>query len=315
MSTIQAKNTGSLDEKKVYNPNRVGQSTAGKAADIIIIALLTILAMVTVLPFYNMLIMSLADYETLMTSKVYLLPKTIDFTNYKVIFSEDTLVNSFGVTTFITAAGTLLSMIITTFGAYVLSKKDLPGRNFLFIIVIIPMYFTAGLIPFYLVVNNLGFTDRIWAMIVPNALNIFNMILMKNFFSSIHPSLEESARIDGANDIVILFRIVLPVSIPIIATISLFYAVARWNEWWFGMIFIRDTAKIPLQLLLRQVVVEATLDLGTDMANSMRDQNMLINSTAIQMATATVATIPILCVYPFIQKYFTQGIMLGAIKS
>ncbi len=284
--------------------------------DIIIITVLTLLMLIAVFPFYNMLLISLAKYEDVARPTLYLWPKSITLINYQIIFSDPQLMRAFKTTFTITVFGTALSMFITTTAAYSFSQKDLPGRNVLFNLFIFTMYFGGGLIPWYLVLRDLGFIDNILVMIVPNSFSVFNMILMKNYFNTIPDSLEESAKIDGANDIRIMLQIVLPVAKPILATVALFYAVAYWNEWWLGMLFIvKNTKIVPLQLLLRRIVVEATMDLGNQMANAFRSSNIQVYRASMQMASITVATVPILLVYPFVQKYFAKGIMLGAIKA
>ncbi len=286
------------------------------AADWMIYILLTLLAVLMVFPFYNMLLMSLAPFSEVSGGQLYLWPKGFDLTNYKIIFSDPKLMRSFGVSVFNTVFGTVLAMLVTTCAGYALSKKSLPGRTFLLTLFVITMYFGGGLIPWYLVLKDLGLVDSLFVMTVPAALSAYNMILMKNYFGTVPESLPESARIDGANEFHIMLRIVIPVSTPIIATISLFYAVDFWNEWWNAMIFIQQkSALTPLQLLLRKIVIESTLDLGKDTANSFKNANIAVYKTGMQMAAVTVATVPILLVYPFVQKYFAKGIMLGAIKS
>lgn len=216
-----------------------------------------------------------------------------------------------------TPFGTALAMAVTTCASYALSKKSLPGRGWIITVFVITMYFGAGLIPFYLVCKDLGFIDNLLVMTVPGCMSVYNMILMKNYFGTIPESLPESGRIDGANEFRIMVQIVLPCAAPILATIALFYAVGFWNEWWNAMIFIQKNTDTmtPLQLLLRKIVIEATMDLGNDMANSFKNANIAIYKTGMQMASVAVATLPILLVYPFVQKYFATGIMLGAVKS
>ncbi len=287
-----------------------------RAADWVIYSILTILALLMVFPFYNMLLMSFAPFSQVSGGQLYLWPKGFDLTNYKIIFSDPKLMRSFGVSVFNTGFGTIIAMLVTTMAGYALSKKSLPGRTFLLTLFVITMYFGGGLIPWYLVLKDLGFVDSIFVMTIPASLSVYNMILMKNYFGTVPESLAESARIDGANELHIMLRIIIPVSTPIMATISLFYAVDFWNEWWNAMIFIQQkSALTPLQLLLRKIVIESTLDLGKDTANSFKNANIAVYKTGMQMAAVTVATTPILLVYPFVQKYFAKGIMLGAIKS
>lgn len=299
---------------------KLGQTASPRrpftAADWLIYILLTLLALLMVFPFYNMLLMSFAPFSEVSGGQLYLWPKGFDLTNYQIIFSDPKLMRSFGVSVFNTAFGTAIAMLVTTCAGYALAKKSLPGRSFLLTLFVITMYFGGGLIPWYLVLKDLGFVDSIFVMTVPGCLSVYNMILMKNYFGTVPESLPESARIDGANELLIMLRIVIPVSTPIMATISLFYAVGFWNEWWSAMIFIQQKSVLtPLQMLLRKIVIESTLDLGKDTANSFKNANIAVYKTGMQMAAVTVATLPILLVYPFVQKYFAKGIMLGAVKS
>lgn len=295
-----------------YQFNR---SLSSRIADGVIIGILTFLALITLFPFYNVVIMSLARYEDIVETPLYIVPQALDFSTYRLLFLDDLLVNSFLVSVFITVVGTAIAMAVTIPTAYALSKRDLPGRKWLFVVVIFSMYFSGGLIPWYLVIRGLGMVDSLWVLMIPVAFNAFFMILMKNYFLTMPESLEESARIDGAGNLTILARIVVPTAAPIMATIGLFYAVGRWNDWFMGMLFIRTAEKMPLQNVLRRVVVDATIELGSAMANAMRDSFMQIYPLSIQMATVVVTTIPILLVYPFLQKHFTKGILLGSIKA
>ena len=299
-------------KQKLHKDRR---SLGDRVADVIIVCILIVMTFAVVFPFYNMLLVSVAKYEDIISTPLYIFPKAIDFQNYRMAVLYPYFVNSIGVSAFVTVIGTGLSLLVTTMGAYALSRKYLPFRRFFFYFIVITMYFGGGLIPWYLVMKSLGFVDSVWVMIIPPMINTFWLILMRNYFEGIPDDMEESAKIDGANDIQILFRIMIPLAAPIIATITLFYAVARWNDWWLAMIFLQDPNKIPLTLILRRMVVDATIDLGNDMMNAMRDANIQVHSRSLQMATVTITTVPILLVYPFLQKYFTKGIMLGAIKA
>jgi putative aldouronate transport system permease protein len=312
---VQVSGTSATDVRTAAAPTTVGRSLGDRIADVAITGVLILLTLAVLFPFYNMILVSVARYEDIISSPLYLWPKAIDFRNYRMAVLLPNFMSSVQTSVFVTVMGTGLSLLVTTMGAYALSRKHLPFRKFFFYLIIITMYFGGGLIPWYLVMKSLGFVDSTWVMIVPPLINTFYLILMRNYFEGIPDELEESAKIDGANDIQILFRIMIPIAAPIMATIALFYAVNRWNNWWFAMIFIQDPKKIPLTLLLRRMVVEATMDLGSTMANAMRDANMQVHGRSLQMATVTIATIPILLVYPFLQKYFTKGIMLGAIKA
>lgn len=289
------------------------RSAGGRVADLLVHGVLLLLVVLTIIPFYYMLVLSLARFEDVAGGAFYLIPRHIDFASYALIFEDDTIPRAFLVSTAVTVVGTAVSMLVTTSAAYALSKKGLPGRNAIFTYIIITMFFSGGLIPSYLVMKDLGFVDSYLVMILPLSLNTFFLILMKNYFLTIPESLEESAKIDGANDILIMIRIVIPIAAPIMATISLFYAVAYWNDWFFPMLFLQDPDKYPLQLLLRKIVVEQEMANRLDRVSVMFGRHYY--RLSVQMATVAVATLPILLVYPFVQKYFARGIMIGAIKA
>lgn len=293
----------------------INQGISDRIIDVGLIIFCSIAAIIIVLPFYNAALVSITPYPDYIRNPLLLFPVSFDFGAYELIFSDKIMFSAIGVSIFNATVGTVLAMLITTITGYALSKKSMPGRNILLTLIIFTMYFSGGLVPWYLVVRSLGLTNTLLAMIVPNALNTFYMILMKNYFNSIPASLEDSAKIDGANDIYILWRIVLPVSAPIIATISLFYAVDRWNDWWMAMLFINNEKMWPLPYILRKVAIESSLDLGSNALNMARDRYANILPLTVQMATVMVTVVPIICVYPFIQKHFNKGIMLGSIKG
>ena len=290
------------------------RSIAGVFADVCIYAFLVLFAVSIILPFYNMLLLSFATFDDALTRSFSLVPRTFTLENYRRIFSDAQVINAIWISTKNVVLGTAMAMFMTILTSYALSRKNVPGRRFMFYIAIFTMFFSAGLIPWYLVLVNLGFVNNFWVMTVPGALSVFNMILMRNYFFSLPDSLEESARLDGAGEFVIMFRIIVPLSTPIMATVALFYAVGFWNEWWRPMLFLQDPTMTPLALLLRRLVIENSINFGDSMmAEAHRD--VMVHDRAMQLATVTVATIPILCVYPFLQRYFTKGIMLGAIKA
>jgi putative aldouronate transport system permease protein len=283
--------------------------------DVLNVAFLTILALVTLFPLYYVVLISFADYTSVQKQLIYILPTSFNTDAYSLIFHEPLFLNSFFVSAFITVTGTLLSMVCTTAGAYALSKKSVPGHRLMFGFILVPMFFSGGLIPYYLTIMNLGLINKIWVLIVPGAVSSFYLILMRNFFQELPPSLEESAKIDGANELSILWKIVVPTSAPVIATISLFYAVDKWNDYWTALLFISSRALFPLQLVLRETILDVTQimasSIGAEIARSVRPTYTL----ALQMAILTISTIPIFLVYPFLQRHFTKGIMLGAIKE
>lgn len=283
--------------------------------DLIIKIVIGVFVLLSLFPFYQTILLSLSREGDKYMQTVYLLPRHIDFSAYVYLMKEGKVLKGFLVTLLITAAGTLLGLMVTIPAAYALTKKSLPGRNFIMNMVVFTMFFSGGLVPYFITIKNLGFVDKISVMIIPTAINTFNLILMKNFFKELPQSLEESAKIDGARDFTVLIHIIIPISKPIIAAISLFYAVDKWNEWWMGMLFINSTSKYPLQLVLRNAIVNIStmfnnigaLDKAAKMGNSY--------SESVQNAIIVIAAVPILIVYPFVQKYFAQGIMIGSIKE
>jgi len=289
------------------------QTRSGRIADVLIYFVLGLLCLMIVIPFYNMLLYSFTPYKEAMTSAYTLVPSGFSLENYNVIFKDQRLVNAMWISVFNVVTGTAMSVGITTLGAYGLSR-NIPFRKTLFYICLITMYFTAGIIPWYLHMRNIGIANTLLAMTVPSMLSVYNLILMRNYFLSIPVSLEESARIDGASDFTIMVSIFVPLAKPIIATIALFYAVWLWNDWWFPMMLVPDERLMPLPLLLRKLIIERSMTVIQTMSLG-GDDYLKTSTRGVQMAAVSVATLPILLVYPFVQRYFTKGIMLGAIKA
>jgi putative aldouronate transport system permease protein len=274
---------------------------------------LAVFATVTVLPFIYIIGGSFATEVELIERKFFLIPRDFSIAAYQYIFSTNTIFRSIGVSIYITVIGTLTNLVFTLTMAYALSRKSLMGRNFFMNMVIFTILFGGGLIPTYLVVRELGLINSYWAVILPGAISAFNLIIIKNFFQQLPPGLEESARIDGCNDLGVLWRIVLPLSKPVIATFGLFYAVGHWNNFFQALLYLNDHTKWPLQVLLREMVLLSQLAVG-DL--STMDQNFVEPpDQAVKMAVIVVGTIPILCVYPFLQKHFAKGVLLGSIKG
>ena len=297
-------------EKRVRKYH-VGQKSA---LDIVIAVVLGAMTLAAVFPFYQVVLLSFADMTSYARHPLYLLPYCFDLTGYKTIFEDPMFFTSLGVTVFITLVGTTLNMLLSVMGAYVLSRKYLVGRKLFLNLIIFTMLFNGGLIPTYLVVRNLKLVNTVWAMILPCGISTYYLIIMKNYFMSLPDSLLEAARLDGANEFHILTRVVLPISIPFMATFILFYAVERWNEWYLANLYINKAALYPLQTYLRNVLISMSNTLN-DIAKQFMQGHAKVNSTAVQMATIVVATVPILCVYPFVQRHFVKGVMVGGIKE
>ncbi|TFE25559.1 carbohydrate ABC transporter permease [Cohnella luojiensis] len=283
-------------------------------ADIIIHAILIFLTICTLFPFYNVILMSFSDTVAISKQVVYLIPTTFDLSAYSYIFHEPRFLKAFLVTLFVTVVGTLVNLTVTLTGSYVLSKTGFPGRKIIMSGILFTMFFNGGLIPFYLMMKDFHLINNLFVMILPVAVNTFYLIICIAFFRTLPVGLEESAKIDGANDIQVLYKIVLPISMPMVATIALFYAVDRWNEWWFGVLFMTDINLLPLQALLRELLTNYQQVLSS-ITTSVVVQNTGLHPKMIKMAVLVVSTLPIICLYPFMQKYFAKGVLIGSIKG
>ena len=282
--------------------------------DIILFLVFGLIAVITIYPFYNVFIVSLSNTLASATYSPYLYPHVIDFTGYRTIMNDPYFFKSLGTTLFVTIVGTTLNMVFSVTAAYVLSRKRLIGRKVFLSLILFTMLFSGGLIPTYLVVSGLGLDNSIWSRIFPGMISTYYLIIMKNYFVGLPVSLEEAARIDGANEFVVMTRIFIPISKPFMATFLLFYAVERWNEWWNAYLYISDKNIKPLQIYLRDVLVNFNSQLATQAQSIMNSQNKVFIQS-IQMATIIITMLPILCVYPFVQKYFVKGVLVGSVKE
>ncbi|MBS4207850.1 carbohydrate ABC transporter permease [Bacillus sp. FJAT-50079] len=273
--------------------------------------LLVIIALVTVLPFIHVVASSFTTSAELAQKRFVLFPTEFSLAAYKYIFSTDTIFKALLVSIGVTLLGTLWSMFLSTLTAYGLSRRDLVGRKQIMFFVIFTMLFNGGMIPTFLVVKQTGLLDSLASLVIPVSINVFNMIILRSFFQGLPEGLVESAKIDGCNDFGVLFRIVIPCSMPAIATISLFYAVTYWNTYMHAILYINDSAKWPVQVLLRQIVVLAS-GMNYDSAEF---TDIPPPEITVKMAVIVVATIPVLLVYPFLQKHFTKGALLGSLKE
>ncbi len=276
--------------------------------------LLTICCLVVLYPIYYMFISSISDGYAVLRGEVNLLPVGINFSAYKAVFASPDIPRSYLNTVVYTVVGTLINVTMTAMCAYPLSRKRFYGRNVFSFMIIFTMFFDAGMISNFMVVNSLHLNNSIWAIVLPGAINAWNMIIMRSFFQQIPEELFESAHLDGASDFTIFIRIVLPLSVPIIMTMILFYAVGHWNSWFNALIYLDDKAKYPVQLIMRNIVLSGeTSALSSGGASVAGDLGII--ATNIKYAVVFVTMLPILLVYPFIQKYFVKGILVGAIKG
>lgn len=266
--------------------------------------------LVTIYPFWFVLVGSVSSVAHIFSQGMLLWPDQVSVAAYKYVLSNPRIPRAFGNSVFITLAGTAISMALTTMGSYVLSKPYLPGRSAMTVFIVITMLFGGGLIPFYLTVRVLGMIDTIWAMIIPSAISTYNMIVMRNFLQGVPRSLEESAMVDGARHLRILTQIYLPLSMPVIATITLFYAVGYWNSFLPAVYFLNKQTYQPIQIILREVLIRSRPEVlqFQDSASAELQEN-------IKMSLVTITVFPIIIIYPFLQKYFVKGVLIGAVKG
>lgn len=279
-------------------------------ADILIYLVLILFSLAILLPMWHIFVISTSSPDVYLRDTYHLVPKSFSLDEYKRAFSSlGGIINSLFVSIKVTGLGTALSMLLTSMGAYVLSKKGLPGRNFLFKILVFTMFFSGGLVPFYVLVKNLHLDDTIFALTIPLAISTYNLIIMKNYFASLPESLEEAAKIDGYNDVQILFKIIIPVSKPVFAAVSLFYGVAYWNDYFMATLFISSNNMYPLQVVLRQMIIQNFVMAQVGVAT------VASNPEQFKMACIIIGIIPVLIIYPFVQNSFSKGIMMGAVKG
>lgn len=271
------------------------------------------LSAVTIYPFVYVLFASLSDPAWAVQARgIILYPKGFTLEAYKLVFANPSILIGYGNTIFYVVAGTALNILMTSLGAYALSRQNVMWKNAIMFLIVFTMFFNGGLIPTYLLVENLGLLDSRWALIVPAAMSAFNLIIMRTAFQAVPVSLEESAKLDGANDFTVLFRIVLPLSMPVVSVMILFYGVGHWNAWFNALIYLRTRELYPLQLILREILITNSTD--SMLTGTAGGDKMPVGET-IKYATIIVATVPILCLYPFLQKYFVKGVMIGAVKG
>lgn len=293
----------------VYETNK---SLSARIVQVVLIVFCVMVSFVCLFPFLNVLSLSLSSVEAILSGKVTLFPVGFNTQAYARVLSNPTFITSFNFTVFLTFTYTAIAMFMTIICAYPLSRKELKGRGAITTFIIITMYFSGGVIPSYLVVRSLGLIDTMWALILPSAMSAFNMIIMRSFFSSIDNSLRESAYLDGCSELGILLKIVLPLSTPVIATITLFYAVHRWNAVSDAIYYITSPERYPLQIKLRELIL---MEMVSQEEGNIGPASAKTIGETMKSASIILVTLPILAVYPFLQRYFTKGIMLGAVKG
>jgi putative aldouronate transport system permease protein len=272
---------------------------------------LTVVVIVTLYPFVNVVARSLSDEAEIIAGRVSLWPRGFNLTSYELVMSDPIFWTNYRNTVVYTVVATTISMVLTTCYAYVLSKKHLKGRTALVGIAVFTMFFSGGLIPNYVLISSLNMTNTIWAVVLPNAINVFNLLVMKAFFESLPLELEEAAAVDGLSTYGVLWRIVLPLSKAILATMVLFYAVSFWNSWFTAFLYMDEVDMFPVTVYLRNLLAGAT---GAEALGGNPD-DLVQSGATIQSVTIVLTVLPILVVYPFIQRYFVSGVLLGAVKG
>ncbi|MDQ0059194.1 carbohydrate ABC transporter permease [Paenibacillus harenae] len=279
-----------------------------KIFNTIIYIILGLCGLAAVLPILYVVSVSITPFgEVLRNGGFILFPREITFSAYRTLLTESNIPKAFQITVLITVIGTTVNLVLTGLMAYPLSRRNLPGRNFFLLMIVFTLLFSGGLIPTYLVVKSMGLLDSIWAMILPNAVWSFNVLIMKSFFEGLPEELFESARMDGAKEFRILLQIVAPLSVPVLLTVGLFYLVGHWNEFFQAIFYVTDRTLYPLQVVVREILMQSQQPLENA-------ENMMPTQT-MQMASVMIASLPVIVIYPFLQKHFTKGMLLGSIKG
>lgn len=293
--------------------SRIKDSTSYKVFTVVNMTVLVLMCAVMLYPFIMLLAQSFSSAGAINAGKVNLFPVGFNLDTYKVVANNDNFWRAYGNTVIYTVIGTTIAMVLTTTYAYVLSKKHLKGRGLLIGIAVFTMFFNGGIVPNYVLISSLGMKNTMWAVILPPALSVFNLLVMKAFFENLPTELEEAAHIDGLSWFGIFFRIVLPLSKAVIATMVLFYSVQYWNDWFAAFLYLDKTDLFPVTLFLRNLIAGASTAASEGAAASGGSVDAI--NANIQSVTMILILIPILCVYPFVQRYFVSGIMLGSVKG
>ncbi len=281
------------------------------------ILLMILICLMIIFPLYYMLIVSISDGAAIMSGQVNFLPVGFSLRAYRAAFKDANFIKSYWNTVVITACGTTVNLLMTTLFAYPLSRSDLMGRKLLMKIAVFTMFFTGGMIPSYMLVNSLGMNNTYWALILPGAINVYNATIMRTFFEGIPMDLTEAAYVDGANDVRILWQVILPLSKPILFTLLLFYAVGHWNGFFSALLYLSDKSTYPIQMFVRSVVFSGdTLAMSMASYNSSTEMGAeLLSEEGAKYAIILLSMVPILVVFPFVSRYFKSGVMIGAVKG
>ncbi|MFH5181816.1 carbohydrate ABC transporter permease [Paenibacillus sp. TAB 01] len=292
----------------------MNRSVSDKWFNAMILLLLTVTGLLMLFPFYYVFVVSFTSPIEYLKKGLVLFPAEWTLTSYRYLLANNVFSKAAGVSAFLAVAGTTLSLLVTSAGAYTLSRRRLQGRRVLLILILMTTLFNPGIIPPYLVVRELGLINSIWSLILPVLTSGWYVILMKGFFESIPDELEEAGKIDGASDIGIFVRIILPLSLPSLAAFGLFYAVAYWNTFFSAILYVNKADLRPLQVVLQMLLIDSSSSSSGEIANQMSSEIQIPTDT-LKMAAVVISTVPILVVYPFLQKHFAKGVMVGSIKG
>ena len=280
-----------------------------QALDGVILAILALYVLAVAFPFYSAFVVSISSEHAYLNSEMLLWPQEVTIDAYQSVFTDQSMWNGLGITMILLIGGTAYQLFFTVITGYALSRNGWFGKDFVMNMILVTMFFGGGLVPYYYLIRTLGMYNTIWVMIIPGAIDTFNMLLIRNYFASLPKELEESARIDGANDLQIFAKVYLPLSLPMLATIGLFFAVGNWNSWYNGMLFIERNDLKPLQLVLRELIAK----MQTDAEKTSQQTNTY--SEGLVMASIFFTIVPMMSFYPFLQRFFVKGIVVGAIKG
>jgi len=300
---------------KTMNKSVIRESGSDRTFNIVNYVILSIALIVVLYPLIYVVSASFSSSYAVLSGKVWLWPVDPSLDGYKAVFKNKNILTGFQNTIFYTLAGTLINVIMTIMAAYPMSRGDFRGRNAFMLLFVFTMMFSGGLIPTYFVVKDLHLIDTVWAMLIPTALSVWNVIIMRTYFQTTIPhELLEASQLDGCNDFRFLLRIVIPLSGPIIAVIALFYAVGHWNQYFNAMIYLKDPHLYPLQLILRDILVqnEVKIDMLGDVKSAAARQGL---RELLKYSLIVVSSVPLLLIYPFVQKFFVKGVMIGSIKG
>lgn len=293
---------------------RLRETKTDRAFNVFNYVFLAIVAFLVIYPLIFVLSASLSNPQSVISGDMWLWPKEFTLDAYEKVFQNKDIINGFINTLKYTVFGTILNVVMTILAAYPLSRRDLKGRGFIMAFIVFTIFFSGGLIPTYLLIRDLGMLNTFWVMIIPNAVAVWNIIIMRTFFQSIPHELEESAMIDGAGNFRILWSVVLPLSLPVIAVMVLFYSVGHWNSYFQALIYLQDQEKFPLQLILRQILIQGqTDDMIKATSESFLTQQLSVEG--LKYAVLIVVNLPMLMLYPFLQRYFVKGVMIGSLKG